>query len=85
MEMAGLPLGRIRTAIAREAQSHDTERVYPFVRKGMMKDEASFLGESAYVDMLLMPLFHIGELAGALSEEYRTSHRAIPWHAVVGF
>lgn len=35
--------------------------------------------------MLLMPLFQIGELSGALSEEYRGSRLEIPWHAIRGF
>ena len=35
--------------------------------------------------MLLMPLFQIGELAGALSDEYVVSARSVPWQALRGF
>lgn len=48
-------------------------------------DEERFVGNSAYFDMLLMPLFQIGELAGALSDEYVVSARSVPWHAIRGF
>ena len=48
-------------------------------------DEASFVSNSAFFDMLLMPIFQIGELAAALSDEYRECHREIPWHALKGF
>lgn len=48
-------------------------------------DEEKFVEDTALFDMLLMPLFQIGELSGALSEEYRESNRVIPWHAIRGF
>lgn len=48
-------------------------------------NEEKFVEDTALFDMLLMPLFQIGELAGALSEEYRENHREIPWHAIRGF
>lgn len=48
-------------------------------------DEAAFVENSAFFDMLLMPVFQIGELSGALSDEYQQSHRVIPWHAIRGF
>lgn len=48
-------------------------------------DEERFVGNSAYFDMLLMPLFQIGELAGALSDEYVVSACSVPWHAIRGF
>lgn len=35
--------------------------------------------------MLLMPLFQIGEFAGALSDEYVVSARSVPWHPIRGF
>ena len=48
-------------------------------------DEQAFVENSAYFDMLLMPVFQIGELAGALSDAYVQAHRDIPWHAIKGF
>ena len=48
-------------------------------------DEASFVGNDALADMLLMPVFQIGELANALSRDYIDSCREIPWHAIKGF
>lgn len=48
-------------------------------------DEDRFMDESAFFDMLLMPLFQIGELAGVLTDEFRTNCHSIPWHAIVGF
>lgn len=48
-------------------------------------DVDKFTGNSAFFDMLLMPLFQIGELAGALSPEYVAAHSEIPWHAIRGF
>ena len=43
------------------------------------------MDDSAHFDMLMMPVFQIGELAAALPEEYTGAHREIPWHAVRGF
>lgn len=48
-------------------------------------DENKFIEDSALFDMLLMPVFQIGEAAGALSVEYAESHRDIPWSAIRGF
>lgn len=48
-------------------------------------DEEKFLSDSACFDMLLMPLFQIGELTGALSTEFVEGHPEIPWRAIVGF
>lgn len=48
-------------------------------------DEHSFIGNSAFFDMLLMPIFQIGELSGALSEEFVESQRDVPWRAIRGF
>ena len=48
-------------------------------------DKTLFAENSALFDMLLMPLFQIGELTGALSDEYTKSHTEIPWHAIKGF
>lgn len=48
-------------------------------------DENKFINDSALFDMLLMPVFQIGELSGALSAEYTESHRNIPWPAIRGF
>lgn len=48
-------------------------------------DENKFTEDSALFDMLLMPVFQIGEAAGALSTEYTKSHRDIPWSAIRGF
>ena len=48
-------------------------------------DEESFVGNSAFEDMLLMPVFQIGELAGGLSEEFCESCPQVPWHAIRGF
>lgn len=47
-------------------------------------DESLFIGNSAYFDMLLMPIFQIGELANALSRDF-TETDAMPWHAINGF
>lgn len=48
-------------------------------------NESKFIENSALFDMLLMPVFQIGEIAGALSAEYIKSHRDIPWSAIRGF
>ena len=48
-------------------------------------DEDSFVGNAALADMLLMPVFQIGELAHGLSDEFCTSHDGIPWHAIKAF
>lgn len=48
-------------------------------------DENSFIENSALADMLLMPVFQIGELANALSDEYVQSNMGMPWHAIRGF
>ena len=47
-------------------------------------DENLFVENSAYFDMLLMPVFQIGELANALSRDF-TEADAMPWHAINGF
>lgn len=47
--------------------------------------EDSFIENSAHFDMLLMPVFQIGELVNALSDEFIESDRDIPWHAIRGF
>lgn len=48
-------------------------------------DEDSFVSNSAHFDMLLMPIFQVGELVNALSDEFVESDRDIPWHAIRGF
>lgn len=48
-------------------------------------DEHSFIEKTALADMLLMPVFQIGELVGALSDGYTDARRQIPWHAIRGF
>ncbi|WP_165053723.1 MULTISPECIES: DUF86 domain-containing protein [unclassified Adlercreutzia] len=48
-------------------------------------DEDAFVENTAYFDMLLMPVFQIGELVGALSEELTSSDQEVPWHAIRGF
>ena len=48
-------------------------------------DEHSFIENTALSDMLLMPVFQIGELVGALTDEYVDSCRQIPWRAIRGF
>ena len=48
-------------------------------------DEESFVADDAMFDLLIMPVFQIGELSGALSDEFRTAHREVPWHAMIGF
>lgn len=48
-------------------------------------DAESFTANDALADMLLMPVFQIGELANALSNEFITAHSDIPWHAIRGF
>ena len=45
-------------------------------------DEDAFVGNSAYEDMLLMPVFQIGELAHGLSDDFCEAHNGIPWHAI---
>ncbi|WP_296008749.1 DUF86 domain-containing protein [uncultured Adlercreutzia sp.] len=47
-------------------------------------DENLFVENSAYFDMLLMPVFQIGELANALTREF-TDADSMPWHAINGF
>lgn len=47
-------------------------------------DEELFVSDSAYFDMLLMPVFQIGELTNALSREF-TDSDPMPWHAINGF
>lgn len=47
-------------------------------------DENRFSENDVFTDMLLMPVFQIGELAGALSQEYRDGHPDIPWRAMRG-
>lgn len=48
-------------------------------------DENSFVANSAHFDMLLMPVFQIGELVNALSDGFVESDKGIPWHAIRGF
>lgn len=48
-------------------------------------DENSFVENSAHFDMLLMPVFQIGELVNALSDEFIESDEEMPWHAIRGF
>ena len=48
-------------------------------------DEDAFVGNSAYADMLLMPVFQIGELAHGLSDELCGASEQIPWHAIKAF
>lgn len=43
-----------------------------------------FVSDEAMTDLLLMPVFQIGELSGSLSEEFVTASD-IPWHAIRGF
>ena len=47
-------------------------------------DGQSFVDNDAFFDMLLMPVFQIGELAGALSQEF-VEEDEMPWHAIRGF
>lgn len=48
-------------------------------------DENRFVEDDALFDMLLMPIFQLGELVGALSDSFVVSHGEIPWHAIRGF
>lgn len=48
-------------------------------------DEQLFMTESAYADMILMPLVQIGELAGQLSIEFRADNDSIPWQSIKDF
>ena len=48
-------------------------------------DETAFIESSAFEDMLLMPVFQIGELAHGLSEGFCETHQQIPWHAIKAF
>ena len=48
-------------------------------------DEHAFIATEEFQDMLLMPVFQIGELANSLSDELKEKHHHIPWHEVIGF
>ena len=48
-------------------------------------DEDGFVGDTALQDMLLMPVFQIGELAHALSDDFCDRNPEIPWHAIKAF
>ena len=48
-------------------------------------DEDEFVENTALQDMLLMPIFQIGELANALSDEFCSDHTQIPWRAIKSF
>lgn len=48
-------------------------------------DEEAFVDNSAFADMLLMPVFQIGELAHGLSDEFCDEHDVIPWQAIRAF
>ena len=52
-------------------------------RFGISKD--TFVSDEALADLLLMPVFQIGELANGLSSEYLEQSVDIPWHAIRGF
>lgn len=47
--------------------------------------EELFNNDDAYADMLLMPVFQIGELANRLSEECTSALSDVPWHEIRGF
>ena len=48
-------------------------------------DEDSFVSNSDLQDMLLMPVFQIGELAHSLSNELREDNPDIPWNEIISF
>ena len=51
------------------------------------EDEAQFFDEEAgfaYRNAIAMPVFQIGELTNALSDEMRASRPDIPWRDIVG-
>lgn len=51
------------------------------------EDRELFFSEEegfVYRNAVSMPILQIGELAKHLSEDFRTSHRMIPWRAIMG-
>lgn len=48
-------------------------------------DEDTFENDDAHADMLLMPVFQIGELVSKLSDECIEELSDIPWHQIRGF
>ena len=47
--------------------------------------EQVFTSNNAYADMLLMPVFQIGELVNKLSDECKDSFPEVPWYQIKGF
>ncbi len=47
--------------------------------------EQDFLSNDAYADMLLMPVFQIGELVGKLSDACKEQLSEVPWYQIRGF
>ena len=47
-------------------------------------DENSFIDNGEFQDMLLMPIFQIGELANSLPKDFRDKQRNIPWREIIG-
>lgn len=47
--------------------------------------QETFISDDAMQDLLLMPIFQIGELAGCLSNIAAEKTTQIPWHAIRGF
>ena len=48
-------------------------------------NEASFVSNDEFQDMLLMPVFQIGELANSVSDNFKAEHNEIPWREIVTF
>ena len=48
-------------------------------------DKDAFEHDDAHADMLLMPVFQIGELVSRLSDECVEELSEIPWHQIRGF
>ena len=48
-------------------------------------NEASFVSNDEFQDMLLMPVFQIGELANSVSDNLKAEHNEIPWCEIVTF
>lgn len=47
-------------------------------------DENSFVDNNEFQDMLLMPVFQIGELANSLPKDFRDKQTDIPWREIIG-
>lgn len=46
------------------------------------EDKGLFLQDSVYHNAVALCILQIGELAGMLSEEFRTAHSEIPWRDI---